>query len=356
VSGKGLFAYSGGTGIDVGDTITVVQALGSDLVGETVQVISVFSADMATVNSPWAQDTGGVAIPMKFSVGDGACPGRIKQNKLEHDMHTLSASLLAANSATRDEVSQEIQANRANNLATATDVQVNLDAKMATMAAEQDARRVDRDVVEASLAQMAVDVASAHSTALTAANDALADTQTRIDAANTARAAETDRVHTLMAHQLEQHTTDTAMLSEQRTLFKAAFDAQATELANAVGSASVAAEVAASRDYIDSIQAANGYDTQIDPVPACAANDGSDEQTCHGVAGCAWDDTDSTCTPLVVACPGAFASGSAATGLTSDACAGVGAAGSCTYAVDENGAASCEYEPEHTSYQPGGGR
>jgi hypothetical protein len=75
VSGKGLFAYSGGTGIDVGDTITVVQALGSDLVGETVQVISVFSADMATVNSPWAQDTGGVAIPMKFSVGDGACPG-----------------------------------------------------------------------------------------------------------------------------------------------------------------------------------------------------------------------------------------------------------------------------------------
>lgn len=73
-------------------------------------------------------------------------------------MHTLSASLLAANSATRDEVSQEIQANRANNLATATDVQVNLDAKMATMAAEQEARRVDRDVVEASLAQMAVDV------------------------------------------------------------------------------------------------------------------------------------------------------------------------------------------------------
>ena len=76
VSGKGLFAYSGGTGtIDVGDTITVVQALGSDLVGETKQVISVFNADMATVNSPWAQDTGGVAIPMKFSVGDGACPG-----------------------------------------------------------------------------------------------------------------------------------------------------------------------------------------------------------------------------------------------------------------------------------------
>ena len=46
-----------------------------------------------------------------------------------------------------------------------------------------------------------------------------------------------------MAHQLEQHTTDTAMLSEQRTLFEAAFDAQATELANAVGSASVAQEV-----------------------------------------------------------------------------------------------------------------
>lgn len=46
-----------------------------------------------------------------------------------------------------------------------------------------------------------------------------------------------------MAHQLEQHTTDTAMLSEQRTLFKAAFDAQAAELANAVGSASVASEV-----------------------------------------------------------------------------------------------------------------
>ena len=76
VSGKGLFAYSGGGGaIDVGDTITVVQALGSDLVGETVQVASVYSADMATVTAPWQQETGGVAVPMKFSVGAGACPG-----------------------------------------------------------------------------------------------------------------------------------------------------------------------------------------------------------------------------------------------------------------------------------------
>ena len=33
------------------------------------------------------------------------------------------------------------------------------------------------------------------------------------------------------------------MLSEQRTLFEAAFDAQATVLANSVGSASVADEV-----------------------------------------------------------------------------------------------------------------
>ena len=47
-------------------------------------------------------------------------------------------------------------------------------------------------------------------------------------------------------------------------------------------------QVEESRDYIDSIQAANGYDTRIDPVPACSANDGSDEQTCHAVAGCAW--------------------------------------------------------------------
>jgi hypothetical protein len=84
----------------------------------------------------------------------------MKQNKLEHDMHTLSASLLAANSATRDEVSQEIQANRASNLGTATDVQLNLEAKMNTMVAEQAARRADRDIVEASLAQMAIDVRS----------------------------------------------------------------------------------------------------------------------------------------------------------------------------------------------------
>eukprot|EP01043_Picozoa_sp_COSAG02_P101631 COSAG02_NODE_37680_length_439_cov_0.500000_1_plen_43_part_01 len=34
-------------------------------------------------------------------------------------------------------------------------------------------------------------------------------------------------------------------------------------------------QVVESRDYIDSIQAANGYDTRIDPVPACADN-GSD--------------------------------------------------------------------------------
>ncbi len=84
----------------------------------------------------------------------------MKQNKLEHDMHTLSASLLAANSATRDEVSQEIQANRASNLGTATDVQLNLEAKMATMVLEQAARRADRDIVEGSLAQMAIDVRS----------------------------------------------------------------------------------------------------------------------------------------------------------------------------------------------------
>lgn len=50
-----------------------------------------------------------------------------------------------------------------------------------------------------------------------------------------------------MAHQLEQHNTDTAMLSDQRTLFKEAFDAQATLLANSVGSASVASEVRCGR-------------------------------------------------------------------------------------------------------------
>ena len=40
--------------------------------------------------------------------------------------------------------------------------------------------------------------------------------------------------HNRMEHQLEQHNTDTAMLSEQRTLFEGAFDAQATLLANTV--------------------------------------------------------------------------------------------------------------------------
>ena len=159
VSGKGLFTYSGGTGvIDVGDTLTVVQALGNNLVGEKRQIVSVYSSDMATIDSPWQQDTGGVAIPVKFSLGTGACPGRMKQNKLEHDMHTLSASLLAANSATRDQVSQEIQANRAGNLATANDVQTSLSDKMTTMADDQADRRADRDVVEAALTQMAADV------------------------------------------------------------------------------------------------------------------------------------------------------------------------------------------------------
>ena len=50
-----------------------------------------------------------------------------------------------------------------------------------------------------------------------------------------------------MAHQLEQHYTDTAMLSDQRTLFEGAFEAQATLLANSVGSASVAPEVGCNR-------------------------------------------------------------------------------------------------------------
>lgn len=82
----------------------------------------------------------------------------MKQNKLEHDMHTLSASLLAANSATRDDVSQQIQANRASNLAAATQVQTNLNTKMATMQQEQLDRQSDRDIVEAALVQMATDV------------------------------------------------------------------------------------------------------------------------------------------------------------------------------------------------------
>ena len=93
------------------------------------------------------------------------------------------------------------------------------------------------------------------------------------------------------------------------------------------------------------------------------------------------DADDSTCTPLVVACPAAVPSGSQATAITADACAGVGPAGSCTcvhhlpcarlsvcdlkltlrrastcrYAVDENNVPSCTYRPAHTSYQPGGG-
>ena len=82
----------------------------------------------------------------------------MKQNKLEHDMRTLSASLLAANSATRDQVSQEIQANRAGNLATATHVHTSLATKMTTLATAQAERRADRDVVEAALTQMAADV------------------------------------------------------------------------------------------------------------------------------------------------------------------------------------------------------
>lgn len=75
VSGKGLFAYGAASGIDVGDTISVIQVLGSDPVGETRQIVSVFSSDMATVSGPWQIETGGVAIPVKFSTGTGACPG-----------------------------------------------------------------------------------------------------------------------------------------------------------------------------------------------------------------------------------------------------------------------------------------
>merc|ERR1711871_1799341 len=173
----------------------------------------------------------------------------------------------------------------------------------------------------AALAQMATDVADAHSSALSAATAALEDTQNRIDLANAEREVETNRVHTLMAHQLEQHDTDTAMLSDQRTLFREAFDAQAALLANSVGSASVAQEVTESRTIIDTIQNAEGYDTQIDPVPAC--DDNSDVDACHAVAGCAWDGVD-TCTPLVVACPAAIPSGALPTAITSDACAAVG--------------------------------
>ena len=123
--------------------------------------------------------------------------GRMRQNKLEHDMETLSASLLATNTDTRDQVSQAIQANRAANLATATAVETSLAAKVTAMATEQTDRRTDRDVVEAALTTMASDVASRHATALTAATTALTDTQTRIDAAHAAMGTEATRVHTL---------------------------------------------------------------------------------------------------------------------------------------------------------------
>lgn len=75
VSGMGLFVGGGDGTIDVGDTITVVQAIGSDLVGETRQIVSVASESMATVDAAWAQDTGGVAMTHQFSTGTGACPG-----------------------------------------------------------------------------------------------------------------------------------------------------------------------------------------------------------------------------------------------------------------------------------------
>jgi len=338
VSGMGLFVGGGDGTIDVGDTITVVQAIGSDLVGETRQIVSVASESMATVDAAWAQDTGGVAMTHQFSTGTGACPGRMRQNKLEHDMETLSASLLATNTDTRDQVSQAIQANRAANLATATAVETSLAAKVTAMATEQTDRRTDRDVVEAALTTMASDVASRHATALTAATTALTDTQTRIDAAHAAMGTEATRVHTLMEHQLEQHNTDTAMLSEQRTLFEGAFDAQATLLANTVGSASVAAEVTASRTYVDATQAANSYDTRIDPVPACGTGTAA---TCETITGCAWDGT-SVCEALVVACPAAITTGPAS-GFES-ACTAV-ASGSCTYDATggAGGVPSCVY-------------
>ena len=52
-----------------------------------------------------------------------------------------------------------------------------------------------------------------------------------------------------------------------------------------MGSASVAAEVTASRTYVDATQAANSYDTRIDPVPACGSGTAA---TCETITGCAW--------------------------------------------------------------------
>ena len=197
VAGKGLF---GTDKIDVGDTITTIG-------GETKKIVSVSGDSMATIDSAWTQATGTTAATTIFSTGAGACPGRVKQNQLDHEMHALSASLLSANTAVRDSVSRAVQSERAANLASAATVATSLSAKVTAMGVEQEDRRLGREAVTTALSNMQTRVLDAHTAATQASTSALAATATRITDAHAAKDTEAGRVHALMAHQLEQHTT-----------------------------------------------------------------------------------------------------------------------------------------------------
>ena len=202
--------------------------------GDTRVITARLSDNAASVDSAWSQATAGLNVLTVFSEGDGACPGRVRENKIKARMALQRESNLATNTGTRDATSTAMRQDRANNLALAASVASELTSRVSDMATIQTNRRTARETVTTALTNMATRVTNAHTTAKTAADANIVATQARYDAAMAAKNTEATRVHTLKEHQLEQHNTDVAMMDAQRASFAAAQLAQANALAGAV--------------------------------------------------------------------------------------------------------------------------
>lgn len=256
---------------NINDTITVTT-------GGQVRIITDIANDWsATVDVAWTKSDS-YAV---FSVGTGACPGRVRSNSMTATLGSRLKSELATNTGVRDANAITVQNSRQSTYDYSAQVGQALDNEIQAMAYTQGnltaARASAMDTLNTTRNRVAADRAST-----TAAAELNRDeTRSRYMTKMVENNAESERVEELRAHQLEQHASDTNMFAGQRSLFANAFEAQADALATTPGMASVVQEVTNSRNFVSQA----GYTTAIDSVPQCASYH-NDSTGCNDEDGC----------------------------------------------------------------------
>eukprot|EP01048_Picozoa_sp_COSAG05_P009993 COSAG05_NODE_855_length_6946_cov_2.731415_4_plen_897_part_01 len=257
--------------LNVNDTITVTTG------GQVRKITSISSAWVAAVDSAWTK-TDSYAV---FSVGTGACPGRVRSNTMSATLSSRVKSELATNTGIRDSNAILVQNSRQTTYNYAAQVEAALATEVQAMAYTQSnltaARATAMDTLNTTRNRVTADRASTTA----AANLNQDQTRSRYMTKMAEKNVESERVEELRAHQLEQHATDSNMFASQRTLFASAFEAQADALATTPGMASVVQEVTNSRNFV--VQP--GYTTTIDNVPHCATYH-NDSTGCNDEDGC----------------------------------------------------------------------